>query len=451
MEQAKAANVVRPRARPLSEEKAAVHPDAARVERAATWTPVAAILIAGGLLIPLVVSVGGEDPFRFPKDLALRAEVILLSAALVLGWIYGRLEPLRAALRGRWLLLTALLCAWTVVCALASATRPVSVAPAIRVLEFALLFVVTVVSMRALPPWIAGVIVPPAVINAAVYILQELELWTPFDTSMAPEKHLTRTALMGNPNYVGSYLVAPAVVALALALTQRRGRVAWAAAAAFLTIATFMTHTVGAILPLIVAFPVMVALHLRSVRMIVIGAVAALIAAAAAFVAYPPLHHRVDVMRDALKQRDFEKLSAARAMPFLSAAEMVRDHPLTGVGPGGFAYNYFDYKLRIQERHRSMFGFSGAAPENFGEVHNDHLQIASETGLPGYALFVAALVLLASASWQKTATPALTRVLALPLAVSFAVLALSQFPLELVAATHAYLWAAAAVVAQRTS
>ena len=95
---------------------------------------------------------------------------------------------------------------------------------------------------------------------------------------------------------------------------------------------------------------------------------------------------------------------------------------------------------------------------SFGEVHNDHLQVASETGLPGYALFLTALVLLALPSWRRRAVAAegsggdssrgdLVRLLALPLAVSLFVLALAQFPLELVAPTHAYLWAAAVVMA----
>ena len=98
---------------------------------------------------------------------------------------------------------------------------------------------------------------------------------------------------------------------------------------------------------------------------------------------------------------------------------------------------------------------------NFGEVHNDHLQVASETGLPGYALFLAALVLVASATWRPRTVPAekeddrsratFVRLLALPLAVSMFILALAQFPLELVAPTHAYLWAAAAIVAWRES
>jgi len=129
----------------------------------------------------------------------------------------------------------------------------------------------------------------------------------------------------------------------------------------------------------------------------------------------------------------------------------VRDHPLTGVGPGGFAFQYFDYKLRIQEQHPSLFGPHGATPENFGEVHNDHLQVAAEIGLPGYVLFAAALLFLAAPAWRTAQVQSprneLVRVLALPLAVSFAVLAIAQFPLELVAATHAYLWAASAVVA----
>src|SRR5207244_1433307 len=176
---------------------------------AAVSPPVLAILFAGALLIPLVVSVNGEDPFRFPKELALRVEAILLVAALLLGWAFGRLRLPRLDPRERWVTVAALLCGWTIVCALVSTNRLVSAAPTMRILEYALLFGVTVLAMRALPAWAAGAIVPAAIVNGAIYVLQELELWTPFDTSSAPEKHLSRSALLGNPNYVGSYLVAP--------------------------------------------------------------------------------------------------------------------------------------------------------------------------------------------------------------------------------------------------
>ena len=163
-------------------------------------------------------------------------------------------------------------------------------------------------------------------------------------------------------------------------------------------------------------------------------------------------------MRNALQQRDFETFSAARTLPFLTAAEMIRDRPLVGVGPGAFAYNFFDYKLRLQLQHRQLFEHT--TEKNFGEVHNDHLQVASEIGLPGYALFLGALTILASATWRRTvpseetdddSRAAFVRLLGLPLAVSMVILALAQFPLELVAPTQVYLWAAATIVAWRMS
>ena len=404
------------------------------------------ILAAGALLIPLIVSVDGEDPFRYPKELALRVEVILVVAALAVIWAFGRrraLPPL--PVREKWVQLTAAICAWTMLCALLSTNRLISVPVAIRILAYALLFVVTVLAMRGRPSWLVGLIVPPAVVNAVIYVLQELDLWSPFDASGGvTNTHLTRTALLGNPNYAGTYLVVPAVVAAALALSQRRWRWAWGAAAAAIVVGIFMTQTLGAILAVVAALFLLFALRMRSWTKTAAALLAALILAGAAFAMYKPLRDRVALMRDAFSRRDVEVLTSARSIPFLSAAAMTGDHPLFGVGPGCFAFNLFDYKLRLQQTHRWILG-RGMEGANYGEVHSDHLQIASETGLPGYALFIAALVLLSLPAWRSR--DALVRLLSLPLAASFFVLALAQFPLELVAPAHAYLWAAAAVVA----
>ena len=203
------------------------------------------IIAAGALLIPVVMSLSGEDAFRFPKELALRAEVILIGIVLALAWAFGRAGLPRLDLRAKWLALTALICAWTIVCALVSTNHLVSVPPTVRVLEYAFLFVVTVLVLRPRPTWFAGIIVLPAILNGIIYILQELDIWSPFDTSSASEKHIGRTALIGNPNDVGGYFVVPALVALALALSSRRFRLAWAGAAAFIVVATFMTHRGG--------------------------------------------------------------------------------------------------------------------------------------------------------------------------------------------------------------
>lgn len=413
------------------------------------------IIAAGALVIPLAISWTADNAFRYPKELVLRAEVIFIIAILAVGWGFGRLDLPQLDLRANWLRLTAAICVWTIICALASTNRRVSVPPTARVLLYAVLFVVTVLILRRRPAWFAGIIVPPAIVNSAIYILQELEIWSPFDTSGAAEKHLGRTALIGNPNDVGGYLIVPALVAMALALSRRRGRPLWAAAAVLILVATFMTHTVAAIGAVSVALFVMLMLWLRSWPARLAAFVAIVILGAVPFAAYAPLRDRVAIMRDALRRRDYETLSASRTLPFLTSAAMIRDRPLTGVGPGGFAYNFFEYKLRLQQRRRDLFEHTTEI--NFGEVHNDHLQVAAETGLPGYALFLAALVILGAASRPKTGADDpvdadhadFVRLLALPLAVSMFILALAQFPLELIAPTHAYLWAAAAIVAWR--
>jgi O-antigen ligase len=415
------------------------------------------IVAAGALLIPLVMSLSGEDAFRFPKELALRAEVILVIVVLALVWGFGSLGLPRLDFRQKWLALTALICGWTIVCTFTSTNPLVSVPATVRVLEYAFLFVITVLVLRARPGWFAGIIVLPAIVNGIIYILQELEIWSPFDTSSAAEKHIGRTALVGNPNDVGGYFIVPALVAMALALSSRRFRLAWGGVAAFILAATFMTHTVAAIGALAVAIFVMIALWLRSWPKTMAVFLAVVIAGAIPFTVYKPLRDRALLMRDALKRRDYETFSAARTLPFLTAAEMIRDHPLLGVGPGGFGFSFFDYKLRLQERHRQLFEHT--TEMNYGEAHNDHLQVAAETGLPGYALFLIALGLLASATWRRRPSPeetaddgsrdAFGRLLALPLAVSLFILALAQFPLELVAPAHAYLWAAATIAAWR--
>jgi O-antigen ligase len=428
---------------------------AAGTVRGASWW-LTRIVVAGTLLVPLAMS-HGADAFRFPKELALRLEIIVIVVALAVAWAFRRLDLPRLDTGAWWLRLTAVICAWTIVCALLSTNRLVSVTPTVRVLEFALLLLVTVAVLRGQPVWLAGVILLPAIVNAVVYVLQLLGRWTLFTAAETVDPHLGHTALIGNPNDVGSYFVVPALVATALALSQRRGRAAWAVAAAGLVATTFVTHTVAAIGALAVALAVMFALRLRSWPKTVVALLALALLAGGAFATYRPLRERAVAMRDALARRDYETFSAARVIPFLEAVEMIRDRPLVGVGPGCFAYNFFDYKLRLQERHRWIF--RNASGFNFGEVHNDHLQVASETGLPGYALFLTAIAMIALASRSRPDLPPaddaesarrdFVRLLALPVAVSLFVLALAQFPLELVAPTHVYLWAAAMVIAWR--
>src|SRR4051812_23200959 len=75
------------------------------------------IVIAGALLVPLAISPDGLDAFRYPKELALRFEAILLTTLVVSLAILGRpVMPRRASDRS-WLLLVAAVAGWAAVSA----------------------------------------------------------------------------------------------------------------------------------------------------------------------------------------------------------------------------------------------------------------------------------------------------------------------------------------------
>ena len=67
---------------------------------------------------------------------------------------------------------------------------------------------------------------------------------------------------------------------------------------------------------------------------------------------------------------------------------------------------------------------------NFGETHNDHLQVAAETGLPGYVLLAGAMALLAIPARRRrdnvlplTTEQTVGRAIRMPLAATFFVVA----------------------------
>ena len=105
------------------------------------------------------------------------------------------------------------------------------------------------------------------------------------------------------------------------------------------------------------------------------------------------------------------------------------------VGPGCFRYQFMGYRLRLDEHYPKQW--TRGYPGNWSAAHNDHLQVAAETGLPGYALFLAA-IFVGAGFRQRHATKlrlesTFAHVLRWPLAILVFVLCLAQFPLELAA------------------
>jgi O-antigen ligase len=153
----------------------------------------------------------------------------------------------------------------------------------------------------------------------------------------------------------------------------------------------------------------------------------------------------------AAQQRDYPILFSERAVPFLSAIEMVRANPLTGVGPGCFKYHFMPTRLALEKRYPASW--TRGWPMNFGETHNDHLQVAAETGLPGYALLACAIIYLAIPARRRRdsvtpRTPEQTagHAIRAPLAATFFVVALAQFPLQIAAPRLMFLTLAAIAI-----
>jgi O-antigen ligase len=389
-----------------------------------------AVLAAGALFIPTIVA-SGNDAFRPPKELAFRAEAILLLAVAVF-WMTSRKRTWRIG-RGAELVAAAVVVGWALLTTATSTNRPLSVDSLITVVAAAVIFIVTRVAAQGLSIVAIDVLMVGACANAALVILQETKLWMPL--ALTGSGRYASVGLLGNANDVGMFLLAPAIAAVVVAVTASGAR-RWiyALIALLLGGGVVVSGTRTALGALVAALIVFALVYSRRAAIVVVAALAIL--------ALPLLSRSTRIgigvrnLIAAAKTRDYPRLLSERLVPFLAAADMIRDHPLLGVGPGCFKYHYMAYRVALATHYPAAWTQGG--PQNFGEVHNDHLQVASETGLPGYSLFLGAIGVAAGIAARRRAAAAspeavFARALRWPLAAAAFVICLAQFPLELAA------------------
>jgi O-antigen ligase len=408
-------------------------------------------LIAGALLIPLVIS-HGLDVFRYPKELLFRGESILATAALAVFFVIApdtvrkRLPAIRTEL-----VIVAAAVAWTAFAAALSTNRAISVESLAFVATAAAVFVATVIAARTWHSGAAVVILIPAMLSSVIVLLQRFEIWQPLVFEPGTPLRIRITALIGNPNDVGCYLIAPLLLSAALALvTSGRSRAFYAAAALLLGMAMVATETLTALGAASVGLFLMAMLTWRrsSLRVIGIAAVGIVLI----FGAVRPLRNRVKLIVAQGRTGELVPLTSNRVPPFLTAWAIFKDHPLTGAGPGTFHFWYMPYKVRLNETHPDLID---SVVDNYGQVHNDHLELLAAAGIPAYAIFLVALVRLGSISFRggseepMSRGQAAARRCALPLSAAIFVLTLAQFPLELAAIIGVLLHTSALCVAWR--
>ena len=402
-------------------------------DRLACWLAIAA---AG--LVPLLITPSAYDPYRLPKALLVRVIGIAIVAVVAMRIVsigLPRLDWRREAV----LHFTALALAWTAICSLFSRNRLISAWSSIDVVSYAaIVFAIYAFGRRR---WrvVVQVMLAVGVLNALSCILARFG-----DGGFAFAVIQGRSVgLLGSANDAGAYFAIVIVVAAAMALSDRKRRWIYAAIAALLVAGLATTQTIGAIAATVAAGIAMTFLISRRRAAVVLSIL--LLGSLALVIVYAPLRGRVTTMLTVARGGDIDAIFPGRATAFLSAIDMVKDRPLTGVGPGCFGFEYFPYKLRVELKHPSLM-MSGSRTINFGETHNDHLQTMAQTGVPGYLLMLAILVWLARISMRAADAelPArFSRFAALPLVVCFAVVTLPEFVLELAAPTTSALVAAA--------
>lgn len=243
------------------------------------------------------------------------------------------------------------------------------------------------------------------------------------------------TALLGNPNIVGSYMVLMAVIFAAAAVRSGGARRAWQAFGA-LTAATgvLVSQTRTAVIALVAGVFLLAIGRSMKRAIIVLTAVVALLGIAAAL-KMPAITKLLKLPRT-VAARGVMYATSGRALPALVALEMIRDHPVTGLGPGTFKAQYMSYALPVIDGRQLP---AGIVSVNYGEAHNDHLQIVAETGFPGYLLFLALVVVLVSrirATQGRDPRERVARGMIVPLAGTLLVLCLAQFPLYVPITRH---------------
>ncbi len=243
---------------------------------------------------------------------------------------------------------------------------------------------------------------------------------------------------LGNPGYVATFLVLPALLAAALALRSTgSGRIVAGAAALLMVTVVVGTETVTAIAALGVGAAVLFWRRLPPRRRLVAVAVAAL--AAAAVVVATPMARKIDYTLTRIGQGRWMELGTWRGAAYAAAGRMIAAHPLTGVGLNLFESHSFAYQDEdtLAERARQLGLDTG-----FGEAHNDVLQWAAETGAMGVVLVIAALL----AAWRRRPPGAGALPARAPLVAAAAVLAATQFPFHLAAIAAQWIVVAALAV-----
>ena len=389
------------------------------------------VCFASLIAVAFAVAPATDDVFRFPKNLWVRGETIVLLATWLIALLYG-IRPTFTKADRPVLALAGAAVGWTWLSAVFATNRLLSLNAALWTTAIAMIYLTMYLIARDRRRlgdlWL---LLGAAAVNAGVAISQSAAFWNPFDFAPGTTRDQMITAFVGNPNELGAYLTVPFVVASCLMVSLPGRRWLYGITAFICICGLFASRTRSAMLAAIVGGFCLIAI--ASKRRVWAAAV---IVAGCALIAAVVFFGGFVTTGDLQRFRTIDGLNAGlsyRVTPTLTAIRMFEDHPLLGVGPGVYSFEYFDYKIKVESEHPALF-HRGQGYSNFGEAHDDHAQVLAELGLPGYLIFLAIFVWIASRSFRATEDrddiDHVVRLMAFPVAAALFALCVFQFPLR---------------------
>ncbi|GAA1341793.1 O-antigen ligase family protein [Saccharothrix algeriensis] len=296
-------------------------------------------------------------------------------ALLTAVWLVARLRERRAPAPHPVHAVLALLLVVLLASAALHAGGPYAVDYLLRWLPFLVVTVVLVdVASREVP---LPALLWSAVAGAVVAALGALH-------SLVAEGRTRATGPLEDPNDLAYFLVAalPLLVALAGAGASRLRALGLAAAALVLVAGAAATFSRGGALALAAALAWLVARRALPVRAAAVGVAAVLALGGGVLLLAGPALDRAVQEKTHIAGTNVD----TRELRWQAAARMVAEHPVLGVGPGGFRGGY------------AAASHDAEVDEQTPVAHNMYLEVAAELGLPGFGLFAGLLAVAAVAS-----------------------------------------------------
>jgi probable O-glycosylation ligase (exosortase A-associated) len=184
--------------------------------------------------------------------------------------------------------------------------------------------------------------------------------------------------IYGNPNDMAALTFLPLGIAAGLVKDSNKWiRYGALASVAVLPIVIFLTQSRGAFLALALFATLTWSGQRRKVRSL---ALLAIVAAIALFAAPSGFSERVSGLSQGTEA---DSSSKQRWAIWQIATEIIKDHPVTGVGLGAYSRVHSQYAPDIEVAYRAT---------GRKDTHSTYLKVIAETGYPGFAIFLAMVV-----------------------------------------------------------